>query len=1010
MTGEWGTDVSAQGGRVKDSILARLLTFAASVSMVTVLVGSFVLIGWLASIDAMKAMAPGLAPMRPNTSLCTLALGLALFLAVRREQRGTASDAEVRGQQCLSVAALGVVLLTLAEYVWGTDFGIDNLLGVLAVADADPRFSVRISPITSTAIALGASALLLLTSPRASMKLLAQGLATLLSVLMWVIVYGYLYDVHDIYLTLNAASVAPHTAAVLLLVGLAILALTARHGWVADFVQPTPSAAAARRTLLAILAAIPLIGLLRYAGQQAGLYGTGVGMAIVSVLFSVLVVVLLWLNARRAGVAEREIARLSRLYAQLSQTRQAILRCSGQDALYPQVCQVAVDYGQFDFAWIGLLDAEAGATRVVASAGNAPAILTAQDDSAPACWPYATSLLANKYLFSIDADAERGVTTPWHSSALRAGFYTAAIPIRHNDTVIGAFNLYAREPEFFAPYAVPTLQEVALDISFALDNYAREAARTAALQALQASERRYEELARWLPAGLFSLTIDGDGRFHYSYVSPQYCQLLGVSAALMLRDADALLAIVHADDRAEYQRLCDRIRETVGLMSFDLRFMVADEVRWIRTLGQRNPHHAGDATWSGVVIDITEQVHAEHERDRLRAQLVQAQKMEALGQLTGGIAHDFNNILGSVLGFATLALAKETPDPHSKLAQYLTEVRQGAERARDLVAKMLTFSRVEQAETVTDLLQPRVALEEVLKLLDAVLPASIEVVREYDEPLPGLALSAVAFHQLVMNLAINARDAMQGDGRLSLRLARRSLAASVCSSCQRTFEGEYVALTVSDNGPGIAPEHVAEIFQPFFSTKEVGKGTGLGLAMVHGIVHDADGHILLSAARGHGTRFQLLFPLRNDVAPVAPMVQAPRVPVSGGGAHVAVVDDETALTLLWREWLEGSGYRVSSFNDSTQALAAFNSAPAMFDALVLDMTMPHMSGDALARHILQRRPDLPVFICTGYSDRLEALLAKSVGIRGVFTKPVDFDAALKALAEVLRESRDAATG
>jgi PAS domain S-box-containing protein len=987
---------------VQDSIRRQQLVLAYFASGLIILIGGVVTIGWLANIDDMKSLLPGFATMKANSAVAAILLGVALSLATERERRAPLAAKPAPAIVLLAACALLIALLTLAEALWSLDLGIDALIGTPAAIDSGQPLPMRMSPITACAIALGAGALLLLALPATRRRALPQALATLLCVLTLTVTYGYLYEVEDLYRTANFAAIAPHTALAFLLVGIGVVAVTADRGWVADFSQTSPSSSAARNTLLTIVLAIPIIGSLRLAGERAGWYGAGFGLAIMSVVLTIVAAALLWLNARRAGVADRELARLSRLYSQLSQTSQAIVRCPDEASLFPRVCEVAVEFGQFAFAWIGLLDADSGVTRVVAQAGTAAGVLSERDGTARERWPFAPTLLLNKFLFSAQLEANPP-PTPWHQHALRADFHTAAIPIRRNDVVIGAFNLYAREAEFFGHYAIPTLEEVALDISFALDNYSREAARAAALSALRASEQRYEDLARRLPVGLFALRIDAAGRYHYSYVSPQYCRLMGVSVERMLQDADTPLRIVHPDDYAEFQRIRARNRETHGPVSFDLRFIVGGEVRWMRTLGQRNPDNHDDVAWSGVVVDITEQVQAELERDRLRGQLMQAQKMEALGQLTGGIAHDFNNILGSVLGFTTLALAKEVPDPDSKLVQYLHEVRQGAERARDLVSKMLKFSRVEPREAGADILQPRAALEEVMTLLGAVLPASMEVVREYEDKLPALAIGAVAFHQLVMNLAINARDAMDGQGRLILSLRRSHVAPSICTSCQCEFGGDYVALRVSDNGPGIAPEHYSEIFRPFFTTKEVGKGTGLGLAMVHGIVHDVQGHILIDSVPMQGTDIQLLFPAYSG-AFLKPEALVDALPgADGAGAHIAIVDDEPALTRLWHELLESSGYRVTSFNDSASALAAFNLTPDAFDAMVLDMTMPQLSGDRLAHQILLLRPQLPVFICSGYSDRLDTLMAHSVGIRGVFSKPVDFDQVLKALAAALNE-------
>lgn len=302
-------------------------------------------------------------------------------------------------------------------------------------------------------------------------------------------------------------------------------------------------------------------------------------------------------------------------------------------------------------------------------------------------------------------------------------------------------------------------------------------------------------------------------------------------------------------------------------------------------------------------------------------------------------------------------------------------------------------------------LAPAAELDEVLRLLNAVLPASIEITHRCEPDLPTIALDAVEFHQLVMNLAINARDALGGEGRLEFDLARMHVDSATCSACGHIIEGEFVVLGVSDDGPGIGTADPAEIFLPFYTTKAVDEGTGLGLAMVHGIMHRAGGHILLDSRPGLGTRFQLLFPVEGALPTVTAIAAPGTTQQAPRPARIIVVDDEPALQLLWRDLLEGVGYVVDAYGDGAAALAAFDAAPDTVDAMVLDMTMPVLSGDSLARAVLERRPELPVFICTGHSDKLDGLLALGIGIRGVFSKPIDFDDVLAQIAAALATSR-----
>ncbi len=263
-----------------------------------------------------------------------------------------------------------------------------------------------------------------------------------------------------------------------------------------------------------------------------------------------------------------------------------------------------------------------------------------------------------------------------------------------------------------------------------------------------------------------------------------------------------------------------------------------------------------------MIRDITEREQGERERAQLGAQLRQAQKMEAIGQLTGGISHDFNNILANILGYAGLALDYCVEDKSSQLAEYLRHVQRAGERARDLIAQMLTFSRMGTTESRPLILSTRV--QEAIKLLRSTLPTSIELDVRCEDELPPVLLDPIELDQLVMNLCINARDAMSGKGRIQVRLERWSGDGRPCDSCQVPIEGEWISLGVIDSGPGIAGPIKARMFDPFFTTKEVGQGTGMGLSVVHGIVHRNGGHIVVDSPEGGGLGIRLAFPVAAE--------------------------------------------------------------------------------------------------------------------------------------------------
>ncbi|GMQ83980.1 MAG: hypothetical protein BMS9Abin06_0728 [Gammaproteobacteria bacterium] len=396
---------------------------------------------------------------------------------------------------------------------------------------------------------------------------------------------------------------------------------------------------------------------------------------------------------------------------------------------------------------------------------------------------------------------------------------------------------------------------------------------------------------------------------------------------------------------------------------------------------------------------LSELQQNETERIQMQNQLRQAQKMEAIGQLTGGIAHDFNNILGSILGYTSLAQQKLSADGDRKLAGYLAEVYRAGERARDLISQMLAFSRggatIHQAMVLTPL------VKECVKMMRPTLPTTIALLTEIADNIPAVMMDTVQLHQLIMNLCINARDAIENEkGCIEIRLHTVTGVRTNCSSCHHRVQGDFVELVTQDNGKGIDTAVLHKIFDPFFTTKDIGKGTGMGLSMVHGIVHGHGGHILVDSTPGEGTTFRLLFPLAGNTSDTAAQSGGIQELVRGSG-RVMVVDDDPALTGYLKELLQGQGYQVTALTDSREALDLFEQDPQAIDLVLTDQTMPRLAGDRLAQAMLAQRPDLPVILCTGYSDRIDAGRARQLNIRGYFTKPVDPDRLTDLMSSLL---------
>ena len=375
-------------------------------------------------------------------------------------------------------------------------------------------------------------------------------------------------------------------------------------------------------------------------------------------------------------------------------------------------------------------------------------------------------------------------------------------------------------------------------------------------------------------------------------------------------------------------------------------------------------------------------------RKQLEQQLQQAQKMEALGQLTGGIAHDFNNILAAILGYSNLALERCVSDPSDKLARYLGEVISASERARDLIAKMLAYSRTSPSIASVPLnMVPEV--EKALTLLSVAIPAGIEVVTHIEPELPLVRIDPVEVQQVLINLAVNARDAIGEQGRIDINLQRIKVKNKSCAICHSIVNGEFVVLEVKDTGDGILPEVQQRIFDPFFTTKDIGKGSGLGLCMVQGIVIKNNAHLLLESSFEYGTSFQLLFPFTEDKVSIStPLTTTTIAPVTKQW-RVWVVEDQEALAGYYLELLQEQGYLVTVFIDPVNALHAFQLDPNSVDLILTDQTMPYLSGAELAEAVLTTKPNLPIILTTGYTESINADEAKRRGIRCFLNKPID---------------------
>ncbi len=381
-------------------------------------------------------------------------------------------------------------------------------------------------------------------------------------------------------------------------------------------------------------------------------------------------------------------------------------------------------------------------------------------------------------------------------------------------------------------------------------------------------------------------------------------------------------------------------------------------------------------------------------------QLLRMQRVELLGALAGGIAHDFNNILFAIIGYGEMAL-EDLPRGHPA-SEKLDAVIKAAQRAKDLVKHILTLSRQEKSEQRPVLVAP--VIQEVVRMLRSTLPPAMEIRYCFDRKDLVIFGEPVELHQVVMNLGANAVDALRGSGGIiEIRTRRVEPADAEMLRFPMMQRRPYLHIEVQDNGAGIAPEIFSRLFLPFFTTKQPDKGTGLGLTVAQSIVERSGGFMRVESKLGKGASFHVYWPeLQNNHEPLPDR----DTPAPGGAERILFVDDEPGLAEMAAAMLSGLGYTVQAFTSSSEALAGFLEDPSRFDLALLDYTMPGLSGLDLARIILQKRPRMPVVLCTGYSDALTNEQIKAAGLAAFHYKPLF----RRELAISLRAALDKAKG
>ncbi|MDL1984618.1 MAG: PAS domain S-box protein [Deltaproteobacteria bacterium] len=505
-------------------------------------------------------------------------------------------------------------------------------------------------------------------------------------------------------------------------------------------------------------------------------------------------------------------------------------------------------------------------------------------------------------------------------------------------------------------------------------------------EALSKSEKKYREITENMLVGVYQVTLDGKLLFANKKIS----EMFGYDSTKELIAAINSVEELYARSE-ERKTITDEIIGKGFIKNKAVEFKRKDgQSVWIKMNARRTINNDGTIILEGLMEDVTE-------FKRMEEQLRQVQKMESIGSLAGGIAHDFNNILAIILGNTELAIIDV---PESNPAKRCLKVIQSASlRASELVQHLLSCSR--KGITTRKPIKICPIIEDSLKMLRASIPADIEIRRNILCESDIILADPTQMSQVLMNLCANAVHAMQFEGGI-LELKLQTVEFGKQNMELNLGTGRYLKLAVSDTGHGIDPKIIGRIFDPYFTTKGLGEGTGLGLSVVQGIVKSHNGAVTLKSELGKGTVFEVLLPLTGAKAQ-SENKKAEAFPT--GNEKILLIDDEESILNLVKKRLEMQGYQVKAKNNPVDALELFRFGPDRFDLIITDMIMPKMTGDKLAKEILSIRPDIPIILCSGYSDKIDAEKAAALGVRKYIEKPLNMSDFMIAIRKALDETK-----
>ncbi len=695
-----------------------------------------------------------------------------------------------------------------------------------------------------------------------------------------------------------------------------------------------------------------------------------------------------------------ELQKSNRALRMISRTNKILVRATDQSSLLEAVCEVMIEVGGFPFCCLACLQTDDNRRLKTAafSAGGRqvenPRVQALEDVDEISSWPCALEAAQSGAPVVIRTfDGENGFQNPRYKAVQQAGLSCcASLPLVYNRRIYAVLTVLSDDAEMFEESEIEQLEELCEDIAFGIHTLGERDKHQQAQKALIESEQRYRQLFEKAGEAVFLMQAQGPDIGRIIQANQAAARMHGYTVdeliGMSIQELDTPEALKGFPERNRRMQAGEWIHEEISHLKKDGTPFTTEVSVGVIDIGEQKFLLA-------FYRDITDRKRIEDENAALETQIRQANKMEAIGTLASGIAHDFNNILSAASGYTELSIPLVPPD--SILSKNLHKIQQANKRAAELVRHILTLSR--EKESAAQVLQPKLIIKEAVKLLRASLPATIEIKQQIESDAYIMG-DAAQVHQIIMNLCVNAGHSMEASGGLlSISLTDENLDTAFTRQYVHLHPGRYVVLRVSDTGHGIPREIMDKVFDPYFTTKPHGKGTGLGLAVVNGIVNNYRGAIALESEMGRGTQFTLFLPA--VAAEQAVRVES-GLPIPKGTERILFVDDEPALVEIGQQLLQLLGYQVTTKTGSPQALELCLQNPKGFDLLITDYTMPVMTGTQLAKSALEANPGLPVILMSGLETVNIEAEAKLAGIKGFISKPI----VIKEIAVLIRELLD----